>query len=184
MDTLTKARLSNVSTATLTTALFKRGFRNVFLQGLKRLGAKKGVMVGQAFTLRYIPAREDLDGLSAFDDRTHPQRVAIETCPPGHVLVMDSRGDPSAASSGGILLARLIKRGVEGVVTDGGFRDTPEIANMDIAAYHQRPSAPTNLIKHHAVDLQLPIACGSVAIYPGDVIVGDAEGVVCIPAAI
>ncbi len=141
-------------------------------------------MVGQAFTLRYIPAREDLDGLSAFDDRTHPQRVAIETCPPGHVLVMDSRGDPSAASSGGILLARLIKRGVEGVVTDGGFRDTPEIANMDIAAYHQRPSAPTNLIKHHAVDLQLPIACGSVAIYPGDVIVGDAEGVVCIPAAI
>ena len=181
---ITKQRLLQVSTATLTTALFKRGFRNVFLQGLQRLGRSENNMVGQAFTLRYIPAREDIDGLAAFDDRTHPQRVAVETCPPGQVLVMDSRGDASAASSGNILLTRLLKRGVAGVVTDGGFRDSPEIARMDIAAYHLRPSAPTNLIKHHAVDLQQPIGCGGVAIYPGDVIVGDAEGVVCIPASI
>jgi regulator of RNase E activity RraA len=181
---ITKNRLSQISTATLTTALFKRGFRNVYLQGLQRLGRRESNMVGEAFTLRYIPAREDLDGLSAFDDRSHPQRVAVETCPPGQVLVMDSRGDASAASSGNILITRLLKRGVAGVVTDGGFRDSPEIARMDIPAYHLRPSAPTNLIKHHAVDLQQPIGCGGVAIYPGDVMVGDAEGVVCIPAHI
>jgi regulator of RNase E activity RraA len=184
LNPLTKQRLAKVSTATLTTALFKRGFRNVFLQGLQRLGRGNDRMVGEAFTLRYIPAREDIDGLSAFDDRTHPQRVAVETCPPGHVLVMDSRGDATAASSGNILITRLLKRGVVGVVTDGGFRDSPEIAQMDIAAYHLRPSAPTNLIKHHAVDLQQPIGCGGVAVYPGDLMVGDAEGVVCVPAGI
>lgn len=184
LKTQTRNRLLHISTATLTTALFKRGFKNVFLQGLKPVSQAKGNMVGEAFTLRYIPAREDLDGLSAFDDRSHPQRVAIEECPAGHVLVMDSRGDATAASSGNILITRLFKRGVAGVVTDGGFRDSPEIAGMDIHAYHLRPSAPTNLIKHHAVDLQLPIACGGVAVYPGDVIVGDSEGVVCIPASI
>ena len=83
LNPITKDRLLQVSTATLTTALFNRGFRNVFLQGLQRLGRREGNMVGEAFTLRYIPAREDLDGLSAFDDRSHPQRVAVETCPPG-----------------------------------------------------------------------------------------------------
>ena len=97
---------------------------------------------------------------------------------------MDSRGDPSAASAGNLLLTRLMRRGVAGVVTDGGFRDSPEIAQMAIPAYHQRPSAPTNLIRHHAVDIGLPIACGGVAVYPGDVMAGDAEGVVCIPRAI
>ncbi|MES2944958.1 MAG: ribonuclease activity regulator RraA [Pseudomonadota bacterium] len=184
MNETTRARLMRVSTATLTTVLFKRGFHNTFLQNLRLVGGASANMVGQAFTLRYIPAREDLDGISAFNDRAHPQRVAIEQCPAGQVLVMDSRGDPSAASSGGLLLTRLMKRGAAGVVTDGGFRDTPEIAAMNFAAYHQRPSAPTNLIKHHAMDLQLPIACGGVAVYPGDVMVGDAEGVVCIPAHI
>jgi len=184
MNENTRARLMQVSTATLTTALFKRGLNNTFLQKVVVAGGAGTNMVGQAYTLRYIPAREDLDGIEAFNDRRHPQRVAIEECPPGQVLVMDSRNDASAASSGGLLLTRLMKRGVAGVVTDGGFRDTPEIANMQFCAYHQRPSAPTNLIKHHAVDLQLPIACGGVAVYPGDVMVGDAEGVVCIPAGI
>ena len=184
MNHTTRARLMRVSTATLTTVLFKRGFHNTFLQQVRLVGGTKANMVGAAYTLRYIPAREDLDGIDAFSDRRHPQRVAVEECPEGQVLVMDSRGDPSAASSGGLLLTRLLKRGVAGVVTDGGFRDTPEIALMDFAAYHQRPSAPTNLIKHHAMDLQLPIACGGVAVYPGDVMVGDAEGVVCIPSNI
>ncbi|WP_051676227.1 ribonuclease activity regulator RraA [Polaromonas glacialis] len=184
MNDTTRARLMRVSTATLTTVLFKRGFHNTFLQQVRLVGGTQANMVGAAYTLRYIPAREDLDGIDAFNDRSHPQRVAVEECPEGQVLVMDSRGDASAASSGGLLLTRLLKRGVAGVVTDGGFRDTPEIALMDFAAYHQRPSAPTNLIKHHAMDLQLPIACGGVAVYPGDVMVGDAEGVVCIPAHI
>jgi regulator of RNase E activity RraA len=180
----TRARLLCVSTATLTTVLFKRGFHNTFLQALRPAGGSRANMVGPAFTLRYIPAREDLDGIEAFNDRSHPQRAAVEQCPPGQVLVMDSRGDPTAASSGGLLLTRLMKRGVAGVITDGGFRDTPEIAAMNFCAYHQRPSAPTNLIRHHATDLQLPIACGGVAVYPGDIMVGDAEGVVCIPANI
>jgi len=177
----TLERLGHVSTATLTTVLFKLGFRNTFLQDLRPLNPAAVPMVGPAYTLRYIPAREDLDGLDAFNDRGHPQRVAVEQCPAGHVLVMDSRGDASAASAGNILVTRLMRRGVAGVVTDGGFRDSPEIARMPFAAYHQRPSAPTNLIRHHAIDLNLPIACGGVSVYPGDLIVGDAEGVVCIP---
>lgn len=180
---LARDRLLAVSTATLTTVLFKRGYRNTFFQNLRPLNAAASRMVGPAYTLRYIPAREDLDQLKAFDERTHPQRVAVEHCPPGHVLVMDSRGDASAASSGNLLVTRLMRRGCAGVVTDGGFRDSPEIAALDFPAFHQRPSAPTNLIRHHAVDVQLPIACGGVAVYPGDIIVSDAEGVVCIPAS-
>ncbi|MCR5885653.1 ribonuclease activity regulator RraA [Rhizobacter sp. J219] len=181
MHPLTLDRLRAVSTATLTTVLFKKGFRNTFLQNLRPLNPKGARLVGPAYTLRYIPAREDTDPLTAFEDRRHPQRVAVEECPAGHVLVMDSRNDPLAASAGNLLVTRLMKRGCAGVVTDGGFRDSPEIERLDIPAYHQRPSAPTNLIRHHAVDLQLPIACGGVAVYPGDVMVGDAEGVVCVP---
>jgi regulator of RNase E activity RraA len=97
-------------------------------------------------------------------------------------LVIDSRKDARAASAGGILVSRLMKRGVAGVVTDGGFRDSPEIAQMDIPAYHSRPSAPTNLTLHQAIDMNLPIACGDVAVFPGDVVVGDAEGVVVLPS--
>jgi regulator of RNase E activity RraA len=184
LNPATRDRLLKVSTATLTTVLFKRGLCNTFLQDVRPVQPDAQPMVGQAYTLRYIPAREDLDGLDAFDNPAHPQRVAVEQCPPGHVLVMDSRGDATAASSGNILITRLLRRGVAGVVTDGGFRDSPEIARMPLPAYHQRPSAPTNLIRHHAIDIGLPIACGGVSVYPGDVMVGDAEGVVCIPAAI
>lgn len=184
LNPATRERLLKVSTATLTTVLFKRGLCNTFLQNLRPLQPDPQPMVGRAYTLRYIPAREDLDGLDAFDNPAHPQRVAVEQCPAGHVLVMDSRGDATAASSGNILITRLLRRGVAGVVTDGGFRDSPEIARMPLPAYHQRPSAPTNLIRHHAIDIGLPIACGGVSVYPGDVMVGDAEGVVCIPAAI
>jgi regulator of RNase E activity RraA len=176
------ATLTTVSTATLTTALFKRGFRNAFLQGPQLINPQAPRMVGPAYTLRYIPAREDLDQLKAFEDQTHPQRKGVEECPPGAVMVIDSRGDPRAASAGGILVTRLMTRGCAGIVTDGGFRDTPEIRQLPFPAYHQRPSAPTNLIRHHAADLQVPIACGEVAVYPGDIMVGDGEGVVCLPA--
>ena len=183
LSTLTRQRLMQVSTATLTTVLFKHGLRNTFLQGPRPLGAAQR-LVGPAYTLRYIPAREDLDPLTVFEDRRHPQRVAIEECPAGHVLVIDSRGDALAASAGNLLVTRLMKRGGAGIVTDGGFRDTPEIAAMDFPAYHQRPSAPTNLIRHHAADLQLPIGCGGVAVFPGDIIVADADGCVLIPQGI
>ena len=138
-------------------------------------------MVGQAFTLRYIPAREDLNTISVFEDREHPQRKAIEECPPGAVFVIDSRKDARAASAGSILVTRLMRRGVAGVVTDGGFRDSPEMAVMDIPTYHARPSAPTNLTVHQALDINVPIGCGDAPVFPGDVIVGDGEGVVVIP---
>ncbi|RZT30810.1 ribonuclease activity regulator RraA [Cupriavidus agavae] len=173
--------LKTVSTATLCTALFKRGLRNQFIQDVRPLQANPGNMVGQAFTLRYIPAREDLNPITVFQDANHPQRQAIEQCPPGAVLVIDSRKDARAASAGSILVTRLMQRGGAGIVTDGGFRDSPEIAQMAMPAYHHRPSAPTNLTLHQALEFNVPIGCGDVAVFPGDVIVGDGEGVVVIP---
>jgi len=178
----TRNKLMGVATPTIATALFKRGFRNQFIQDVRPLSPKKANMVGQAFTLRYIPAREDLNTLDVFRNPEHPQRAAVEKCPPGAVLVMDSRKDARAASAGSILISRLQVRGVAGVVTDGGFRDSPEIANLDIPTYHHRPSAPTNLTLHQAIEMNVPIGCGDVAVFPGDVLVGDNEGVIVIPA--
>ncbi len=174
--------LKKASSATLTTVLFKRGLRNVFIQGVFLLNKDAPRMVGEAYTLRYIPAREDLDQLGAFDGRGHPQREAIEACPPGQVLVMDARRDAAAATGGDILMTRLMVRGVAGVVTDGGLRDSPTIEKLAWPAYCGARSAPLNLVRHHAVESQVPIGCGGVAVYPGDVVVGDAEGVVVIPA--
>ncbi len=176
----THDRLMRVSTATLTTALFRRGFRNIFIQGPQRMNPGAN-MVGPAYTLRYIPAREDLDQLESFADRENPQRKGVEECPPGAVFVIDSRQDATAASAGCILVTRLQALGCHGIVTDGGFRDTPEISALSMPAYHSRPSAPTNLTKHHAVAINDPIACGGVSVFPGDILVGDNEGVVCIP---
>lgn len=184
LDPKTREKLKAVSTATLCTALFKRGLRNQFIQDVYPLNPKGAQMVGEAFTLRYIPAREDLNPISVFQDRAHPQRKAVEDCPPGAVFVIDSRKDPRAASAGSILVTRLMVRGVAGIVTDGGFRDSPEIAALAIPAYHCRPSAPTNLTVHQAIDINVPIGCGDAPVFPGDVVVGDGEGVVVIPAAI
>jgi len=180
----TRRKLVGVSTATLTTVLFKRGLRNTFIGGLKALNPEVCRMAGPAYTLRYIPSREDLDHVGVFEDRAHPQRRAVEECPAGHVLFIDSRKDAHAASAGDILITRLWKRGAAGIVTDGGFRDSPEIAKLPFPAYHRRPSAPTNLVRHHACDLNLPIGCGDVPVYPGDIVVGDGEGVVVIPREI
>jgi regulator of RNase E activity RraA len=179
----TRIKLKRVSTATLATALFKRGFRQQMVQDVQPLGPPRAEsMVGEAFTLRYMPAREDLNPLSAFRDRGHPQRRAVEEAPPGCVFVIDSRKDARAASAGGILVTRLMQRGIVGVVTDGGFRDSAEIASLDIHAYHHRPSAPTNLTLHQAIDINVPIGCGDAPVFPGDVMVGDADGVIVVPA--
>ena len=180
----TRKAFMGVSTATLCTALFKRGLRNQFIQDVRPLNANLPNMVGEAFTLRYIPAREDLNQITVFQDRGHPQRKAVEECPPGSVMVIDSRKDARAASAGGILVTRLMKRGAAGVVTDGGFRDSPEIAEMTFPAYHTRPSAPTNLTLHQAVEINGPIGCGDAPVWPGDVVVGDREGVIVVPAHI
>jgi regulator of RNase E activity RraA len=182
LTSATREQLKTVSVATLTTCLFKRGLRNQLIQDVHPLNPGAGPMVGEAFTLRYIPAREDLNELSVFADPAHPQRKAVEECPPGAVFVVDSRKDPRAASAGSILVTRLMVRGVAGVVTDGGFRDSPEIARFAMPAYHHRPAPPTNLTLHHAIDVNLPIACGDAPVFPGDVIVGDAEGVIVVPA--
>jgi len=178
----TRDKLKGVSTATLATALYKRGFRSQFVQGVLPLRPMKESMVGEAYTLRYMPAREDLNTLDVFRDRSHPQRKAVDECPPGAVMVMDSRKDARAASAGAILVTRLMARGAAGVVTDGGFRDAAEIAALDIPAFHQRPSAPTNLTLNQAIDVNVPIGCGDAPVFPGDVVVGDNDGVIILPA--
>jgi regulator of RNase E activity RraA len=182
LKSATRDKLKAVSTATLCTALFKRGFRNQMIQGVQALDPSKSTMVGEAFTLRYMPAREDLNPITVFQDRGHPQRKAVEDCPPGAVFVIDSRKDARAASAGSILVTRLQVRGVAGIVTDGGFRDAAEIAKLKMPSFHVRPSAPTNLTIHQAIDINVPIGCGDAPVFPGDVIVGDADGCVVIPA--
>lgn len=181
MNPDTKSTLENTSTASIATMLFKRGLRNQYVQGVARLNPAGKRMVGPVYTLRYIPAREDLNPIEVFRDPDHPQRKAVEEIPEGHVLVMDCRQDATAASAGSILITRLEIRGCAGVVTDGGLRDADEIANLDMPSFCAKPSAPTNLTRHQALDLNVPIGCGSVAVFPGDIAVGDGDGVIIIP---
>ena len=184
MNPDTKAKLEHVSVATLATALFKRGLRNQVIQDVRPVAPKGKNMVGPAFTLRYMPAREDRNQLVEFRNPEHPQRHAIETCPAGHVLVMDSRKTATAASAGDILITRLMMRGGAGVVTDGGFRDAMRIGELDIPAYPNRPSSPTNLTINEAIDINVPIGCGDAPVFPGDIVVGDDDSVIIIPAHI
>lgn len=177
------AQLSQVSTATLTSVLLKLGLRNTFMTDVHPL--EPGMrLVGQAYTLRYIPMREDLDADALdgrFDNLTNPQRIAVEHVGPGDVLVMDARGDIRAGTIGNILVTRMRQRGAAGLVTDGAFRDAAGIAAAGLPAYCRGTHAATNVTLHHPVDMQLPIACGGVAVFPGDAIVGDADGVIVIP---
>ncbi|NJO38502.1 MAG: ribonuclease activity regulator RraA [Rhizobiales bacterium] len=161
--------------------MFKRGLRNQFIQGVALVTPRAGMMIGEAFTLRNIPAREDLDGPGMFTGRDHPQRRAIEECPAGAVLAIDCRKDARSGALGDILVTRLADRGVAGVVTDGGMRDVVPMAEFTIPVYAAGASPPASFHAHHAVDLQVPIACGDVAVFPGDILVGDREGVVVVP---
>ena len=142
----TREKLKTVSTATVCTALYKKGLRNQFMQNVHPLNPGAGPMVGEAFTLRFIPAREDLSPMSVFENRQHPQRKAIEECPPGAVFVVDSRKDARAASAGGILVARLMKRGVAGFVTDGGLQG---LARDRPAPLPDLPPAALGARQHH-----------------------------------
>lgn len=178
----TREKLKKTSTPTIATLLFKKGLKNQFIHDVKPLKRGRPVMVGEAYTLRYIPAREDLNPITVFQDPKHPQRVSVDNCPEGAVMVMDSRKSARAASAGSILVSRLMKRGAAGVVTDGGFRDSGIIAELDFSSFHSTPSAPTNLTLNQAMEINIPIGCGDVAVYPGDVIVGDDDGVMVIPA--
>ncbi len=172
----TKDILNSTATSTITGFLNRRGLNNMFLQNVSplRLGIPR--MAGFAYTLRFLPQRKD---------KTSPlgsaQQTAMEQCPPGHVLMIDSRGDARAASAGDLFIGRLAARGCAGIVTDGGFRDSEGVLKTGLPAYHQRPVSPPSPIAHLPYDIGLPIACGGVAVFPGDVIVGDCDGVVVIP---
>ncbi|MEH6728875.1 MAG: ribonuclease activity regulator RraA [Hyphomicrobiales bacterium] len=184
MSAETRKKLMDVSVATLATALYKRGLRNQVIQDVRPVARKGRNMVGPAFTLRYMPAREDRNTLAEFRNPKHKQRQAIEQCPPGSVLIMDCRKDARAASSGDILIKRLMMRGGAGVVTDGGFRDSMVVGELEMPAYHSRASSPTNLTLHEAIEINGPIGCGDVAVFPGDTLVGDDDSVIVIPAHI
>lgn len=175
-------KLRAVSTATLTVQLQKRGFRNTFLQGPTPLRPDLR-MVGYAFTLRYVPMREDLLDRN-YDNTKNVQRIAIETIGQDEVLVIDARGDVRAGTLGNILATRIMKRGAAGIVTDGAVRDSPAFRNMDLPTYIQAPHAAVSYSIHHPLEMNVPIGCAGVLIMPGDVIVGDAEGVVAIPAQV
>lgn len=180
----TKEAFSIVSTATVQNQLFIRGFRNRFLNGVQLRTPSHPRFVAEAFTLRYIPAREDLDVVEAFKDPKHPQRFAIESVEPGQALIVDSRNDARAASAGEILITRLAKRGGVAFITDGAVRDSYEMDSIGIPVFTAGVTANTNLIHHHAVDFQVPIGCAGVAVFPGDILVGDAEGVLVVPKEI
>ena len=180
-DTL--ERLARISTPTLTTQLFKLGFRNTFLHGVRPL-CPEARMVGEAVTVRFAPAREDQAGYEVLADPNYPQRHAIEHIGRGQVLVMDCRGVASAANAGDILVSRLQVRGAAGLVLDGGIRDYPSVQRFGFPVYALGPAAPAHLVRHVAVDENVPIGCAEVLIIPGDIMVGDGEGVVAIPRGV
>jgi regulator of RNase E activity RraA len=172
--------LARVGTSTLTGVLNRRGLRSMTLFDVWPLRPEQPALVGIAYTMRFIPSREDKDGPTS-TNRSSIQPQAMEECPPGHVLMIDSRGDSRAASAGDLYVGRLKARGAAGIVTDGGFRDTNGVFKTGLPAYHRRPSSPPSPIVHRPIDLQLPIACGGVAVYPGDIVVGDRDAILVIP---
>lgn len=177
-------KLKSCSTATLTTQLFRRNFRQQFLVGITPLNKNAGSFAGEAFTLRFIPSREDMDwDLGDLKKRgaDNMQWEAVEAIGSGQVLMIDSRGDERAASAGNMLMTRMMRKGVAAAITDGAFRDGTEISKMPFPAYCKANTASTRPAFHRAVDMQLPIGCAGVAVYPGDIIVGDSDGVVVIP---
>ncbi|MBR1175215.1 ribonuclease activity regulator RraA [Bradyrhizobium sp. KB893862 SZCCT0404] len=180
-------KLKSCSTATLTTQLFKRNYRQQFLVGVRPLNPNAGSFAGEAFTLRFIPSREDKDwDLSDLRKRgeDNMQWEAVEAIGAGQVLMIDSRGDPRAASAGNMLMTRMMRKGVAAAITDGAFRDGTEISKMQFPAYCTANTASTRPAYHRAVDMQLPIGCAGVAVYPSDIIVGDSDGVVVVPRSI
>ena len=176
--------LRAVSTATVSTQLLKRGLRTHYIRGALPLNAECARFAAPAFTLRHIPAREDKAVPAVWTDRAYPQRRAIETMPAGWALCIDALGDLRGGALGDILALRLQKRGVAAVVTDGALRDTPLLAKMDFPAFCAGAAAPASVVALFAADLQCPIGCGGAAVFPADVLVGDADGVVVIPRAL
>lgn len=184
MRTETKEMLAQISTATITLQLLKRGIRNTYMRGVAPLAPLSGRLVGEAVTLRFIPMREDISTPAILADKENPQRVVIDTIPESAVLVIDARGVGDCAALGDILAERIKQRGGAGVVTDGGVRDAAAVSDVGLPVFAAGPAAPASLTAHTPIDFGLPIGCGGVAVIPGDVIVGDGDGVVVIPKAL
>jgi regulator of RNase E activity RraA len=177
-------KLRHVSTSTVATQLYKRGFRQPQLLGVRPLSQVVDGFVAEAFTMRFIPAREDVNTLDPYRSGNTLQWEAIEGVPPGQVIVVDSRGDTRAASGGDMLMTRAWKRGAAAFVTDGGLRDGHVLSRLPFPTYASTVTITTRAAWHHVADLQVPIGCAGVAVYPGDVLVGDRDGIVVVPRAI
>jgi regulator of RNase E activity RraA len=178
-------RLAKVSSGSLTTQLYKKGYRQPVLLGLKNLNTKLLPFAGRAYTMRFIPAREDIDTyatLTTEPNSNNLQWVGVEQVRPGEVVVIDSNRDPRAASMGNMLITRMMMRGARGVVTDGAFRDGLELSKMNFPVWSAGVTATTRLAYHHVADLQVPIGCAGVAVYPGDVIHSDGDNISVVPA--
>jgi regulator of RNase E activity RraA len=182
LDDATRAALAGVTTATLTTVLLKKGLRNVWIRGARplaeRLPARR---VGRAFTLRFVPAREDLATPASWASPIST-RAAIEAMPAGAIAVVDAMATTSAGIFGDILCARMQKRGVAGLVTDGVVRDLAGVLETALPVWCQGAAAPASVNGLTFVGWQEPIGCGGVAVLPNDVIVADGDGAVVIPA--
>ncbi len=165
----------------MATILFKRGLRGAAMVGPRLLTGARGVMVGEAFTVRTIPSREDIDQLMPFDGRERPQAKAFDSCPPGKVFVVDCRGQTFGAFGGAIFLSRLAARRAAGMVSDGPVRDLVELAHLELPVFASGTSPPPSLVSHHVADIDVPVGCGGVAVYPGDIVVGDGDGVTVVP---
>lgn len=180
----TRRNFAEASTATISSVLRKHGFtNNMFLEGLAPLRPDL-TMVGQAFTLRFVPTRPDLDPTGEFDNTTNKQRIAVERIESGDVLVIEAQDDTRAGTLGEILATRIWQRGAAGIVSDGAFRDTPGISEIDMPTYvrAQNPNLSSSI--HHPIEINGPVVCSGVTVLPGDVIVGDAEGAIVVPYAI
>lgn len=181
LDPRTTEFLSGVSTATVASQLLKHGLRDQFLAGPRPLGEHR--LVGAAWTMRCIPSREDLDGLLPGSPVVNDLSLfdVVEATPAGAVLVVDAQGETRTATSGDILVERLAKRGARGLVTDGGLRDVAGIAAIELPCYAGGSSANISRSYLRVADQDVPIGCGGVAVYPGDAVVGDGDGVIVVP---
>lgn len=180
----TRQHLQQAGTPNVANRLLRRGFRNVVMHGISPLERDQPKLIGEAFTLRFIPAREDLDSMKNYGLETNLHRRAIEECPPEKVLVIDAVDDIRASAMGDMMARRLAHRGAAGVVTNGGFRDAGGILEAGLPCYHRQSAVPATPIHLHPVAIDEPVGVGGVAVYPGDVIFGDADGVVVLPAEV
>lgn len=180
LDPAIRAQLDAVSTATITTVLLKKGLRNVWMRGTRPIRPGQGKVIGPAFTLRFIPAREDLATPKSWSSPIST-RAAIEAMPDGCVCVADAMGVTDAGIFGDILCARMGKRGVAGLVTDGVVRDIQGVLGTGLPVWCQGAAAPASVAGLTFVAWEQPIGCGGVAVFPGDMIMVDDDGAVCIP---